>query len=135
MTTDAIKQLIAQRVAAALTAHEANRENNNGSQNEKSRGSKGTAHAAHGCTHKEFLNCQPRNFKGTEGAVGLERCFEKMEYVFHISNCAINCQVKYATCTLLDSAFTWWNSHVKTVGLEAAYEMSWKELMISEDGE
>ncbi|GKG32375.1 hypothetical protein Tco_0429885, partial [Tanacetum coccineum] len=52
-----------------------------------------------------------------------------MEFVFHISNCATNCQVKYATCTLLDSALTWWNSHVKTVGIEAAYEMSWKELM------
>nr|GEY80836.1 hypothetical protein [Tanacetum cinerariifolium] len=29
----------------------------------------------------------------------------------------------------VDSALTWWNSHVKTVGLEIAYEMSWKELM------
>ncbi|GJS08590.1 putative reverse transcriptase domain-containing protein [Tanacetum coccineum] len=38
-------------------------------------------------------------------------------------------QVKYATCTLLDSALTWWNSHVKTVGIDTAYEISWKELM------
>ncbi|GJU36315.1 reverse transcriptase domain-containing protein [Tanacetum coccineum] len=38
-------------------------------------------------------------------------------------------QVKYATCTLLDSASTWWNYHVKMVGIDAAYEISWKELM------
>ncbi|GKA55934.1 reverse transcriptase domain-containing protein [Tanacetum coccineum] len=37
--------------------------------------------------------------------------------------------VKYATCTLLDEALTWWNSHVKTVRIEAAYDMSWEELM------
>ncbi|GJT21118.1 diacylglycerol kinase 4-like protein [Tanacetum coccineum] len=91
MTTDTIKQLIAQRVDAILTAHEANRNSGNGSRNETSGGSGGTAHAARGYTYKEFLNCQPRNFKGTKGAVGLARWFEKMEYVFHISNCATNC--------------------------------------------
>ncbi|GJU48552.1 diacylglycerol kinase 4-like protein [Tanacetum coccineum] len=91
MTTDTIKQLIAQRVDAILTAHEANQNSGNGSRNETSGGSGGTAHAARGYTYKEFLNCQPRNFKGTKGAVGLARWFEKMEYVFHISNCATNC--------------------------------------------
>ncbi|GJX85739.1 putative reverse transcriptase domain-containing protein [Tanacetum coccineum] len=38
-------------------------------------------------------------------------------------------QVKYATCTLLDSALTWWNSHKRTIGTEATFAMSWKELM------
>ncbi|GJS74033.1 putative reverse transcriptase domain-containing protein [Tanacetum coccineum] len=38
-------------------------------------------------------------------------------------------QVKYASCTLLNSALTWWNSHKRTVGIEAAYAMSWAELM------
>nr|GEX21202.1 hypothetical protein [Tanacetum cinerariifolium] len=37
--------------------------------------------------------------------------------------------VKYASCTLLDGALTWWNSYVKTVGIDAAYEISWKDLM------
>ncbi|GKD37940.1 hypothetical protein Tco_1258147, partial [Tanacetum coccineum] len=27
------------------------------------------------------------------------------------------------------SALTWWNSYMKTVGIDAAYEMSWKELI------
>ncbi|GJY90242.1 hypothetical protein Tco_0505438 [Tanacetum coccineum] len=93
MTIDAIKQLIAQRVDAVLTAHEANQNSGNGSRNKTSGGSGGTAHVARRCTYKEFLNCQPRNFKGTEGAVGLARWFKKMEYIFHINNCATNCQV------------------------------------------
>ncbi|GJU15105.1 putative reverse transcriptase domain-containing protein [Tanacetum coccineum] len=30
----------------------------------------------------------------------------------------------------VDSALTWWNSHKRTVGVEAAYTMNWVELMI-----
>ncbi|GKB34221.1 hypothetical protein Tco_0879163 [Tanacetum coccineum] len=40
-----------------------------------------------------------------------------MESVFRISNYATDFQVKFATCTLLDGALTWWNSHVKTLAL------------------
>nr|GFB77793.1 hypothetical protein [Tanacetum cinerariifolium] len=52
-----------------------------------------------------------------------------MESVFHISNCAAENQVKFATCTLHSIALTWWNTHVQTVGHEDAYGMSWKTLM------
>ncbi|GJT18595.1 reverse transcriptase domain-containing protein, partial [Tanacetum coccineum] len=52
-----------------------------------------------------------------------------METVFHISNCPERYQVKYATYTLLDSALTWWNSHKRTIGTDASYALSWKELM------
>ncbi|GKC23313.1 putative reverse transcriptase domain-containing protein [Tanacetum coccineum] len=75
------------------------------------------------------MKCQPLNFKGIEGVVVLIRWFEKMETVFHISNCLEKSQVKYATCTLLDGALTWWNSHKRTIGTEAAFAMSWRELM------
>ncbi|GJS86528.1 putative reverse transcriptase domain-containing protein [Tanacetum coccineum] len=81
------------------------------------------------CTYQDFLKCQPLNFNGTEGVVGLTRWFEKMETVFHISNCLEKYQVKYASCTLLNSALTWWNSHKRTIGIEAAYTMSWAELI------
>ncbi|GKB04951.1 putative reverse transcriptase domain-containing protein [Tanacetum coccineum] len=63
------------------------------------------------------------------GVVGLNRWFEKMEIVFHISKCPEKYQVKYASCTLLNSALTWWNSHKRMIGNEAAYAMSWAELM------
>ncbi|GJZ98275.1 putative reverse transcriptase domain-containing protein, partial [Tanacetum coccineum] len=81
------------------------------------------------CTFQDFLKCKPHNFSGTEGVVGLTRWFEKMETVFNISNCPLKYQVKYATCTLQDSALTWWNSHKRTIGVEAAYAMNWVELM------
>nr|GEX92027.1 hypothetical protein [Tanacetum cinerariifolium] len=34
-----------------------------------------------------------------------------METVFHISKCAVENQVKFATCTLFGDALTWWNSY------------------------
>ncbi|GJR87567.1 reverse transcriptase domain-containing protein [Tanacetum coccineum] len=53
----------------------------------------------------------------------------EMETVFHISNCAVKNQIKFATCTLLGAALTWWNSQVKIVGHDAAYGMPSKTLM------
>ncbi|GJT39013.1 putative reverse transcriptase domain-containing protein [Tanacetum coccineum] len=52
-----------------------------------------------------------------------------MESVFHISNCAVENQVKFATCTLYRIALTWWNTHVKIIGHDAAYGMPWQKLM------
>ncbi|GKD07167.1 hypothetical protein Tco_1186852 [Tanacetum coccineum] len=51
-----------------------------------------------------------------------------MEIVFRISNCTVENQIKFATCTLLRSALTWWNSHVKIVGHDIAYAMTWTNL-------
>ncbi|GJU26910.1 reverse transcriptase domain-containing protein [Tanacetum coccineum] len=68
------------------------------------------------------------NFKGTEGVVGLTQWLEKIESVFHISNCTVACQVKFATCTLQGNALTWWNSHVRAVGHDIPYTMPWKTL-------
>ncbi|GKC39491.1 putative reverse transcriptase domain-containing protein [Tanacetum coccineum] len=40
------------------------------------------------CTYQDFLKCQPLNFNGTEGVVGLTHWFKKMEIVFPtISKC------------------------------------------------
>ncbi|GKA80498.1 hypothetical protein Tco_0787190 [Tanacetum coccineum] len=103
-----------------------NGDGGNGNPNENGRGDRIVARE---CTYQDFIKCQPLNFKGTEGVVGLIRWFEKMETVFHISNCPEKSQVKYATCTLLNSALTWWNSHKRTIGTEAAFAMSWRELM------
>ncbi|GKD03354.1 hypothetical protein Tco_1178328 [Tanacetum coccineum] len=95
--------------------------NGNGNHNEND---KDARHVVRECTYQDFMKCQPLNFKGTEGVVGLIRLFEKMETVFHISNCLEKYQVKYATCTLLNSALTWWNSHKRTIGTDVAFSMS-----------
>ncbi|GJZ86694.1 hypothetical protein Tco_0658304, partial [Tanacetum coccineum] len=90
---------------------------------------RGVVPVARECTYQDFVKCQPLNFKGTEGVVGLTRWFEKMETVFHISNFPKKYQVKYVLCTLQDSTLTWWNSYKRTIGTDAAYAMTWKALM------
>ncbi|GJU28710.1 hypothetical protein Tco_1167331 [Tanacetum coccineum] len=79
------------------------------------------------CSYPDFMKCQPLNFKGTEGVVGLSQWLEKMESVFHISGCAVENQVKFATCTLLGAALTWWNGHVRTLGHDASYAMTFTQ--------
>ncbi|GJW38490.1 reverse transcriptase domain-containing protein [Tanacetum coccineum] len=74
------------------------------------------------------MKCQPLNFKGTEGVVELTQWIEKMKTVFRISNCSVENQIKFSTCTLLGNALTRWNSHVRTVGNDIAYAMTWTEL-------
>ncbi|GJT77895.1 putative reverse transcriptase domain-containing protein [Tanacetum coccineum] len=79
------------------------------------------------CFYDDFMKCQPLNFKGTEGVVGLTRWIEKMESVFNISGCAIENQVQFATCTLLGAALTWWNGQIRTLGPDV-YSMTWEVL-------
>nr|GEV94010.1 hypothetical protein [Tanacetum cinerariifolium] len=130
MSASAINQLIKTRVAEALVNQEQLRNscvNGDGSQNSRS-GTERPTRTPRECTFKDFLNCQPPTFKGTERVVGLTQWFEKMESVFHISNCTIKNQVKFATCTFLKNALTWWNSHMKTATQDVAYTMDWKTL-------
>ncbi|GKA75368.1 putative reverse transcriptase domain-containing protein, partial [Tanacetum coccineum] len=54
------------------------------------------------CFYADFMKCQPLNFKGTEG-------------------------VKFATCTLLWAALTWWNGQIRSLGPDA-YSMTWEVL-------
>ncbi|GJT28538.1 putative reverse transcriptase domain-containing protein [Tanacetum coccineum] len=67
------------------------------------------------------------NFKGVKDCGRFNRWIEKMKSVFHISNCAVENQVKFATCTLLGAALTWWNGQIRTLGPEA-YAMTWDVL-------
>ncbi|GJX06533.1 putative reverse transcriptase domain-containing protein [Tanacetum coccineum] len=79
------------------------------------------------------MNCQPFNFKGTEGAGSLIHWFERTESVFLCSRCAENCKVKFATGTLTEEALSWWNSFAQPIRLEEAYRISsseFKKLLI-----
>ncbi|GJV35570.1 hypothetical protein Tco_1408047 [Tanacetum coccineum] len=69
------------------------------------------------CFYADFMKCQPLNFKGAEGVVGLTRWIEKMESVFNISVVRGE-YVKFATCALLGTALTWWNGQIRTLGPE-----------------
>ncbi|GKE20140.1 putative reverse transcriptase domain-containing protein [Tanacetum coccineum] len=87
---------------------------------------------AHVYSYTDFMKCQPLNFKGTKGIVGLSQWLKKMESVFHIIGCAIDNQVKFATCTLLGAALTWWNGYnLRVRGNDVvAYTQCFKELAL-----
>ncbi|GJT35287.1 hypothetical protein Tco_0925706 [Tanacetum coccineum] len=122
--TDAqLKVLIPRGVADALAECDVDK-SRNGDDSHDSRGDeKRRMPIAQECTYTNFLKCQPLNFKGTKGVVGITQWLEKMDSVFHISYCIVACQVKFATCTLQGNALTWWNSHVMNVGHDVAYAM------------
>ncbi|GJS18478.1 hypothetical protein Tco_0412950 [Tanacetum coccineum] len=77
--------------------------------------------------YADFMKCQPLNFKGTEGVVGLTRWIKKMESLFNISCYAIENHVKFATCTLLGATLAWWNGQIRTLGPDA-YSITWEVL-------
>ncbi|GJR72917.1 putative reverse transcriptase domain-containing protein [Tanacetum coccineum] len=119
MTPAAITEMINRRVTEALETRKANRNiglgngnneggngNGNGNGNEGGNGNgnhnendKDARPVIRECTYQDFMKCQPLNFKGTEGVVELI------------------------------SALTWWNSHKRTIRVDAAFAMSWRELM------
>ncbi|GJS77794.1 putative ribonuclease H-like domain-containing protein [Tanacetum coccineum] len=117
MTPEAIEKLVNRHVEEELAAHEATRaanaleaenqsqngsdgdnrdgENGNGGNGNPNENGRGDRPVARECTYQDFMKCQPLNFKGMEGVVGLIRWFEKIEIVFHIRNCPEESQVKY----------------------------------------
>ncbi|GJU62674.1 putative reverse transcriptase domain-containing protein, partial [Tanacetum coccineum] len=126
VTNTQIQAMINEGVTAALAARDATRNGNDS--HTSGTGARRPVQVARECTYPDFLKCQPLNFKGTEGVVGLTQWFAKMESVYSTSNCTVAYQVKFATCTLQGNALTWWNSHVKTTTPEAAHAMPWRTL-------
>ncbi|GJT21418.1 reverse transcriptase domain-containing protein [Tanacetum coccineum] len=127
--TDAqLKAMIDPGVTAALAARDADRSMNGDDSHNSGTSVRRTECAARECTYQDFMKCQPLYFKGTEGVVELTQWFKRMETVFQISNCTMENQIKFATCTLLEIALTWWNSHVRTVGHDVVYAMTWTDL-------
>ncbi|GJV71748.1 putative reverse transcriptase domain-containing protein [Tanacetum coccineum] len=98
--TDAqLKALIDQGVVDALEAHDADRSRNGEDSHDSGTGVRRQAPLARECTYPDFMKYKPLYFKGTKGVVQLTQC-----------------------------ALTWWNSHVKTVGHDIAYAMTWTNL-------
>ncbi|GJZ01108.1 putative reverse transcriptase domain-containing protein [Tanacetum coccineum] len=121
MTQAAIRQLVADSVSAALEAQATNMANTNNTTGPRE------APVARKCSYKEFMSCQPFNFNGTEGAIGLIRWFERTESVFSRGNCAEKNKVKFAISTLTEEALFWWNSFAQPIGIEEAYKVTWSE--------
>ncbi|GJY03681.1 reverse transcriptase domain-containing protein [Tanacetum coccineum] len=125
MTQVAIRKLVADSVTAALEAQAATMaETSNPNRNT----SLTRTPVAKTGNYKEFINCQPFYFNGTEGAVGLIRWFERTESVFSRSKCAEENKVTFATGTLSDDALSWWNAYAQPMGVDQANQITWTEL-------
>ncbi|GJV99026.1 putative reverse transcriptase domain-containing protein [Tanacetum coccineum] len=88
-----------------------------------------------GCSYKEFLACNPKEYDGKGGVVVLTRWIEKMESVHDMSGCSIDQKVKYTAGSFVGKALTWWNSQIRTLSREVAVSMSWNDfkfMMIQE---
>ncbi|GJW86350.1 putative reverse transcriptase domain-containing protein [Tanacetum coccineum] len=94
-----LQAMINQGVTAALAARDATR--NGDDSHTSGTGVRRTERVARECTYQDFMKCQPLYFKGTKGVVELTQWFERMET---------------------------WNSHVRIVGQDVAYAMSWTYL-------
>ncbi|GJW34294.1 hypothetical protein Tco_0054326 [Tanacetum coccineum] len=137
MTHEEVEELVTRRVAEKMEAREPARTleplNENGDEQEGDNGGNGNGgnggNGNGGNRNEGNRENGNRDRNGNHGIVGLTRWFEKMEIVFNISNCPPRYQVKYATCTLQDSALSWWNSYKRTIGVDAAYAMNWAGLM------
>nr|GFC71237.1 reverse transcriptase domain-containing protein [Tanacetum cinerariifolium] len=113
MNQAAIRQLVVDSVATALETQAATIANaDNDNRNPKPR----EAPVARKRSYKEFMSCQPFNFKGSEGAIGLIRWFERTKSMFSCSNYTEDCKVKFATGTLTEEALSWWNSFAQPIG-------------------
>ncbi|GJX31276.1 putative reverse transcriptase domain-containing protein [Tanacetum coccineum] len=88
-----------------------------------------------GCSYKEFIACNPKEYDGKGGAVALTRWIEKMESVHDMSGCSIDQKVKYTAGSFVGKALMWWNSQICTLSWEVAVSMSWNDfkfMMIQE---
>nr|GEW34287.1 hypothetical protein [Tanacetum cinerariifolium] len=56
------------------------------------------------CTYKDYLNCRPLKFNGTEGVIGLTQWFERTESVSSISNCTAENQSRGCLCHALEDS-------------------------------
>ncbi|GJQ98786.1 reverse transcriptase domain-containing protein [Tanacetum coccineum] len=73
-----------------------------------------------GCSYKEFLACNPKEYDGKGGDVVLTHWVEKMESVHDMSGCSVDQKVKYTAGSFVGKALTWWNSQIRTLSREVA---------------
>ncbi|GKA33791.1 hypothetical protein Tco_0720220 [Tanacetum coccineum] len=99
VTSAQLQAMIDEGVTAVLAARATTR--NGDDSHTSGTGARRNERTVRECTYQDFMKCQPLFFRGTEGVVDLTQWFERMETVFRISNCIVENQVKFATCTLM----------------------------------
>ncbi|GKG16048.1 hypothetical protein Tco_0358371, partial [Tanacetum coccineum] len=77
-----------------------------------------------GCSYKEFLACNPKEYDGKGGAIAYTHWVEKIESVQDMSGCGNDQKVKYTASLFVGKDLTWWNSQIHTRSREVAVSMS-----------
>ncbi|GKG06023.1 hypothetical protein Tco_0326109, partial [Tanacetum coccineum] len=80
-----------------------------------------------GCSYKEFMAYNPKDYDRKGGAIVYTRWIEKMESVQDMSRCEENQKVKYNAGYFISKSLTWLNSQVRTRDREAAVGMTWED--------
>ncbi|GJU67883.1 putative reverse transcriptase domain-containing protein [Tanacetum coccineum] len=132
-----LRALIERGVVAVLAERDADRSRNGDDSHDLGTGGRRQASIVREFTYTYFLKCQPMNFKGTKGVVGLTQWLEKMESVFHISNCTVACQTlkkmmtdKYCPRGKIKRLETeMWNLKVKGTNV-MSYNQRFQELVL-----
>ncbi|GJZ67855.1 putative reverse transcriptase domain-containing protein, partial [Tanacetum coccineum] len=76
-----------------------------------------------GCSYKEFLACNPKEYDGKGGAIVLTRWIEKMENVQDMSGCSVDQKVKYTAGSFVEK---FCHSHeMQKLGIEL-----WNQAMV-----
>ncbi|GJV86249.1 putative reverse transcriptase domain-containing protein [Tanacetum coccineum] len=88
-----------------------------------------------GCSYKESLACNPKEYDGKGCVVVLTHWIDKMESVHDMSGCSVDQKVKYTAGSFVRKNLMWWNSQIRTLSREVVISMSWndfKSMMIQE---
>ncbi|GJV85007.1 reverse transcriptase domain-containing protein [Tanacetum coccineum] len=80
-----------------------------------------------GCSYKEFLDCNPKEYDGKGGAIVYNCWIEKMESVQDMSRCGDDQKVKYTAGSFVGKALTRWNSQIYTRSRETVVGMAWED--------
>ncbi|GJW70998.1 putative reverse transcriptase domain-containing protein [Tanacetum coccineum] len=83
-----------------------------------------------GCTYKEFLACNPKEYGSKGGVIVYTRWIEKMESIQDMRGCGDNQKVKYTAGSFVGKDLTWWNSQIHTRSRGAAVSMAWEDFKI-----
>ncbi|GJY47398.1 hypothetical protein Tco_0436461 [Tanacetum coccineum] len=83
-----------------------------------------------GCTYKELLACNPKEYDGKGGAIIYTRWIENMKSVQDMSVCGDKQKVKYTAGSFVGKDLMWWNSHIHTRSREAAVGMALEDFRL-----
>ncbi|GKE02308.1 putative reverse transcriptase domain-containing protein [Tanacetum coccineum] len=138
MTPEAIEELVNRRVEEALAAYketrvanalEAENQSQNGSDGDNGNGGNGNGRNGNGRNgngrNRDGGNGNGGNGNGGNGNLNENGRDDRPVY----RECTCQDFMKCQPLNFKEFALTWWNSHKRTIGTEAAFDMSWRELM------